>query len=244
MPPHVAANALSWHCDVLLQPPHWPLTQRSGAQSLFCVHARPHVPETAPVHVCEPPQFSLETQPHVPPLQIAAPAVGVLRARGARHVPPQRLPAPQSALEAQAFALHIVLVHLRRRRPAVGVDGARRGRGARGARARRRAVRVDVAFRRAALGVVAVRTHGAGGVARAARVLHLAPVHRPLDGHAASPAQVAGVLHLALLQVWLEGHAASPAQVAGVLHLALLQSPPPRRRRRRAGGCCTWRRCT
>ena len=30
MPSQLAAKALSWRCDVMVQPPHWPLTQRSG----------------------------------------------------------------------------------------------------------------------------------------------------------------------------------------------------------------------
>src|SRR5450432_1904744 len=100
MPPHVGEKLLSWHCDVLLQPPHWPLTQRSGAQSLFCVHVLPHVPVDAPWHVCEPPQFSPETHPHVPPLQIPLAQSVLCVHAGATQSPPQRLPAPQSALEA------------------------------------------------------------------------------------------------------------------------------------------------
>jgi hypothetical protein len=69
IPPQVGEKALSWHCDVLLQPPHWPAMQKSGAQSEFWVHARPHSPVSAPLQVCAPPQFSVDTHPQLPPLQ-------------------------------------------------------------------------------------------------------------------------------------------------------------------------------
>src|SRR5271167_1540372 len=108
MPPHVAEKPLSWHCVVLVQPPHWPLTQRSGAQSLFWVHARPQVPGDAPLHVCEPPQFSPETHPQVPPTQIPLSQSEFCAHVGAVHVPPQILPAPQSALDPHTLAVHLV----------------------------------------------------------------------------------------------------------------------------------------
>jgi hypothetical protein len=187
---------------VLLHPPHWPFTHRSGAQSLFCVHARPHVPDSAPVQVCEPPQFSLDTQPHVPPLQIPL-AQSVFWAHvGAWHDPPQRLPAPQSALEAQALALHIVLLHLA---PAT--------------------VPQSVLTEQVAGGVHLTPEHAPVGQSVSTLhfdVLHLALLQSALTVQEASPAQL-WVVHLAPVHSPLDGHAASPAQVAGVLHLALLQ---------------------
>ena len=43
---------------------------RSGAQSVSDVHTFEHAPGVSPLHVWAPPQFSFDTQPQVPPLQI------------------------------------------------------------------------------------------------------------------------------------------------------------------------------
>ena len=203
MPPHVGAKALSWHWEVLLQPPHWPAMQKSGAQSEFRVQGRPHVPVSAPLHVCAPPQFSVDTQPHVPPLHSPLAQSEATMQVGAPHVPAQRLPAPQSALEAHAFAAQCSLLHV----PPVVPQSVATAHDDGG---------VQVALVQTPVGqsvsplhvdllhLAPLQTLVASGqsVSRwQATRLHLAPTHRPLDGHVVSAPHVGAVLHLALLHV-------------------------------------------
>jgi hypothetical protein len=78
IPPQVAANPLSWHCEEFVHPPHWPLTHKSGAQSVFDVQAFVHDPGVSPLQVCAPPQFSFDAHPQTPAVQTAFPDTAVL----------------------------------------------------------------------------------------------------------------------------------------------------------------------
>ena len=175
--------------------------QKSGAQSEFKVHGRPHVPVRAPLHVCEPPQFSVDTQPHVPPLHSPLAQSEATMQVGAWHVPAQRLPAPQSALEAHAFARQCSLLHV----PPVVPQSVARAHVDGG---------VQVALVHTPVGQSVSPLH--------VDLLHLAPLQSAPTVHAASLVQVC-VLHLAPTHRPLDGQIVSAPHVGAVLHLELLQ---------------------
>jgi len=148
---------------------------------------------------------------------------------GATHDPPQMLPAPQSALDAQALALQIVPLHL--------ADGSV----PQSASTEHAAAGVHVAMVHVPLGQsVSTLQFDCAHVAPwhvlpstgqsvsmwHVSVLHVAPAQRPLDAHDVSAVHVGALLHLAPLHAWLEGHPASPVHAPELLHLAPLQTVP------------------
>lgn len=86
--------------------------QRSGLQSASLLQSFWQAPFTTPLHVCEPPHSSVLAQPQVPLLQTPLAQSLFNTHAAASHVPPQKLPLPQSESELQALALHFALLHL------------------------------------------------------------------------------------------------------------------------------------
>ena len=120
---------------------------------------------------------------------------------GAWHVPAQRLPAPQSALEAHAFARQCSLLHV----PPVVPQSVARAHVDGG---------VQVALVHTPVGQSVSPLH--------VDLLHLAPLQSAPTVHAASLVQVC-VLHLAPTHRPLDGQIVSAPHVGAVLHLELLQ---------------------
>lgn len=142
-----------------------------------------------PLHDCEAPQFSPETQPQTPALQIPLGQSEFWVHAGADpQVPPQRLPAPQSAFEVQALALHFAPVHFPPEAPQSAPTTHEAG-------------GVQVA-------PLQLTPEGQSVSVLQVDLSHFAPLQVLLTPQEASPAHVL-VLHLAPLQVLLDVQLAS-----------------------------------
>jgi hypothetical protein len=135
------------------------------------------LPFDSPLQVCAPPQVSSEVQPQVPPLQMPLGQSLFWVQVAVWQVPPQSDPVPQSAVDAQALALHMAPLHL----PPVPQS----------ADEPHDAGLVQVAPVQVPVGQSVSTLH--------VDLLHFAPLHKALFVHAASLAQL-WVLHFAPLQ--------------------------------------------